>query len=137
MPANTTPLFALTPKVGVGSIIATANTALDGTGTVATLFTAGSNGARVDYIKIKYTGTSVATLARVFINNGGATTTATNNSLFVEQAITANTISQTAAQSNEFNISMNISIPAGYRITATIGTTVAAGLIFTAFGADY
>lgn len=137
MAANTTPLFALTPKVGVGSIIATANTALDGTGTVATLFTAGANGARVDYIKIKYTGTSIATLARIFINNGGATSTAANNSLFVEQAITAYTLSQTAAQANEFNISMNMSIPAGYKITATIGTTVAAGLIFTAFGGDY
>ena len=137
MAANTTPLFTLTPVIGVGSIIATANTALDGTGTVATLFTAGANGARVDYIKIKYTGTSVATLARIFINNGGSNATAANNSLFVEQAITANTISQVAAQANEFNIGMNISIPAGYRITATISTAVAAGLVFSAYGGNY
>jgi len=137
MPANTTPVFPLTPNVGLGVIIATANTALDGTGTVGIVYTAGSNGSRIDYIKIKYTGTSIATLARIFINNGGATTTASNNSLFVEQAITANTISQVAAQTNEFNISMNITLPAGYRILATIGTTVAAGLVFSAYGGDY
>jgi hypothetical protein len=137
MPANTTPSFVLTPVIGVGSIIATANTALDGTGTVATLFTAGANGARVDYVLIKYTGTSVATLARIFINNGSDPTTATNNSLFAEQAITAYTLSQTAAQANTFVINLNIALPAGYRITATIGTTVANGLTFSAYGGDY
>jgi hypothetical protein len=137
MAANTTPSFVLTPVIGVGSIIATANTALDGTGTVSTLFTAGANGARVDYVLIKYTGTSVATLARIFINNGGATTTAANNSLFVEQAITANTISQVASQANTFVVSLNITLPAGYKITATIGTTVAAGLTFSAYGGNY
>jgi hypothetical protein len=137
MPANTTPSFVLTPVIGVGSIIATANTALNGTGTVATLFTAGANGARVEYVLIKYTGTSVATLARIFINNGSDTNTATNNSLFSEQAITAYTLSQTAAQANTFVINLNISLPAGYKITATIGTTVAAGLTFSAYGGDY
>ena len=137
MPANTTPSFVLTPNIGVGQIIATANTALDGTGTVATLFTAGSNGARVDYVLIKYTGTSIATLARIFINNGSATTTASNNSLFAEQAIAAYTLSQTAAQANIYVINLNIALPASYRITATIGTTVAAGLTFSAYGGNY
>jgi hypothetical protein len=32
---------------------------------------------------------------------------------------------------------MNITLPAGYRILATIGTTVAAGLVFSAYGGDY
>jgi hypothetical protein len=137
MPANTTPIFQLTPSIGVGVIIATANTALDGTGTVGTLFTAESFGSRVDYVLIKYTGTSVATLARIFINNGGTNATASNNSLFAEQAITANTISQVAAQANTFVIHLNLALPPGYRILATIGTTVAAGLTFSAYGGRY
>jgi hypothetical protein len=137
MPANTTANFPVTPKIGVGSIIATANTALDGTGTVATLFTAGANGAKVDYILIKHTGTSVATLVRIFINNGGATTTASNNSLFLEQLIPAYAISQIVAQPNEYTIGLDIALPAGYKITATVGTTVAAGLTFSVHGGDY
>jgi hypothetical protein len=137
MAANTTANFPVTPKIGVGSIIATANTALDGTGTVATLFTAGSNGSKVDYILIKHTGTSVATLVRIFINNGGATSTASNNSLFMDQLIPAYTLSQVASQPNEYTIGLDIALPAGYKITATVGTTVAAGLVFSVHGGDY
>ena len=137
MPANTTPIFTSVPEIGVGVIIATANTAMDGTGTVGTLFTAGADGGRIDYILIKYTGTAIATLVRIFINNGSDTTTASNNSLFIEQQLAAYTLSQTAAQANQYIIGLNISLPAGYRITATVATTVANGLTFSAYGGDY
>ena len=46
MPANTSPVFPLTPVVPVGQTLTTANTAKDGTGTVVTLYTAGANGDR-------------------------------------------------------------------------------------------
>ena len=48
MPANTAPIFTLTPDVQWGTTtVATANTAKDGTGTVLTVFTAGANGSYV------------------------------------------------------------------------------------------
>lgn len=137
MAANTTPIFAAAPSVSVGTLIGTAaNAALDGTGTVATIFTAGANGSRIDYIRIKSTGTCVATVVRFFINNGGATTTAANNSLIAEQAIAAYTLSQTAA-STDYIISLGIALPPGYKITCCVGTAVATNFAISAYGADF
>lgn len=136
MPANTTPIFPLTPDVTVGNTVSAANTALDGTGTVTTLFTAASNGSRVDYVRVKNTGTAVATVFRLFVNNGGATSTAANNSLVAEQTIAAYTLSQTAA-SADYVIPLGLNLPSGYRLTASVGTVVAAALVVTVIGGDY
>ena len=135
MPANTTPIFPLTPKVSWATLT-TANTAKDGTGTVGTCYTAGTNGARVDYLKVRALGTNVATVLRVFVNNGSDNATAGNNSLVLEQTIAATTLSETAALADNL-VQLDMSIPAGYKINVTIGTTVAAGLQVTAFGGDY
>lgn len=136
MPANTAPIFPITPNTPVGKTILTANTAQDGTGTVVTLFTAGANGGRVDYIKFMPIGTNVATVARVFINNGLTTATAANNAQFAQITLPASTISQTAALTEQL-LTLNLSIPAGYILTLAIGTTVAAGYAVTAVGGDY
>lgn len=135
MPANFNPIYPLTPKVSWATL-ATANTAKDGTGTVGTVYTAGSNGARVDYLKVRALGTNVATVLRVFINNGSDNATAGNNSLVLEQTIAATTLSEVAALADNL-VQLDMSIPAGYIINVTIGTTVAAGLHVTAFGGDY
>jgi len=65
MPAGTTPIFSLTPK---GSIVnfATANTARDGTGTIASLHIAGANGARIDKITVQAAVTTTAGVIRLF-----------------------------------------------------------------------
>jgi hypothetical protein len=135
MPANTVPVFPLTPNIAWGSL-ATANTAKDGTGTVATVFTAGANGARVDYLKVRALGTNTATVLRVFVNNGADPTNAANNGLILEQTIAATTLSETAALADNL-VSLDLSLPAGYKINCTIGTTVAAGLRVTGVGGDY
>jgi len=135
LPANINPIYPLTPKVSWGQI-ATANIAKDGTGTVVTVFTAGANGARVDYLKVRAKGTNVATVLRIFINNGSDPTVADNNALVLEQTIAATTNSETASLADNL-ITLDMSIPAGYKITCTIGTTVAAGLVVTAFAGDY
>ena len=135
MPANTLPIYPLTPKVSWGDL-ATANTAKDGTGTVVTVFTAGANGARVDYLKSRAKGTNTATVLRVFVNNGTDPTVAANNALVLEQTIAATTLSEVAALDDSL-VTLDMSLPAGYKINVTIGTTVAAGLAVTAFGGDY
>ena len=135
MPANTLPIYPLTPKVSWGDL-ATANTAKDGTGTVVTVFTAGANGARVDYLKARAKGTNVATVLRVFVNNGTDPTVAANNALVLEQTIAATTLSEVAALADNL-VALDMSLPAGYTLNVTIGTTVAAGLAVTAFGGDY
>jgi hypothetical protein len=137
MPANTAPIFTLTPNVGWGTTaITTANTAKDGTGTVLTTFTAGANGSYVQRVRFRPSGTCVQTVARVFINNGSTNATAANNILFDEITLTAITLSENTAQPS-FEIPMNFAIQAGYKINITIGTSVAAGWYVDTVGGDY
>lgn len=145
MPANTTPIFPLTPDIQWGKLT-TANTAKDGTGTVVTVFTAGANGSKIDQIKVRALGTNVATVLRLFVNNGNANTVADNNSLIHEVTIPATTLSEVAALADtDITITKNTTetavpipyLPAGYKLNATIGTTIAAGIQITVHGADY
>lgn len=77
-----TPQYAAAPKCGIGQV-STANTALVGTGTLATIFTAGTSGSRIDSVAIKATGTTTSGMVRLFIHNG------TTASLFTEVPVTA------------------------------------------------
>lgn len=144
MPANTQPIFPLTPNVSWTTVSA-ANTAKDGTGAVQTVLTAGVNGARVDALKVKALGTNVATVLRLFINNGGVNSTPTNNSFFKEISLPATTLTETdvtkveSASTIKFDGDANeqLSIPAGYKLNVVLGTAVAAGYQVTAIGGDY
>jgi len=136
MANNNTPVFRKQSRVGWGTV-ATANTALDGTGTVVTVFTAGgTNDSVVDYIKVKFTGTSVASVLRIFINNGSTNGTAANNSLFAEISLPANTLSQTAQSSEILIIPLDLPLPTGYKLNVTVGTTIANAVAVTAVGQD-
>lgn len=135
MAGNNFALYSAVPNVGFGQI-ATANTAKDGTGTVVTVFTAGSNGSRVEKIRFRAKGTNVATVARIFLNNGGVNSTATNNTLYDEITLSATTLSEVAQLAN-YEIVLNIPLPPTWTVMITIGTTVAAGYAITCIGGDY
>lgn len=135
MAANTTPIFPLTPIITVGKTLLTANTAKDGTGAVVTLYTAGVNGSKISEIQVCYTGTSVATVLRLFINNGADPTVATNNTLYKSITVPANTLSEVAAAA-DVTTAMALLLPASYKLLATIGTTIAAPIAVTALGSD-
>lgn len=135
MAANTTPIFTRTPNNAWGTIT-TANTAKDGTGTVVTVFTAGSDGGYVVKIIARALGTNVASVLRVFLNNGGANSTASNNTLIFERSLPATTLSETA-ELVTVEIPANLAIEGGYKLNCTIGTTVAAGWAVSAHGGDY
>lgn len=140
----TSPVFPVTPKIGYGTLT-TANTAHDGTGTMTTVFTAGANGSVVDKIAITSLGTNVATVLRLFINNGSDSTVAANNSLVFEKTIDATALSEVAELTTYELLTDKGSnqfppipfLPAGYKINCTIGTTVAGGIQVTVFGGDY
>ena len=146
MPANQAPIFALIPVVSYASGAAanaatpgvTANTTKDGSsGTIyGPIFIAGVNGSRLDFIRLRALGTNVATVCRVWLNNGGATTTASNNMLFTEATLAVTALSEVAA-TVENTITINASLPAGYRVYLTFGTAGAAGHHATAVGGDY
>jgi hypothetical protein len=138
MAQNTAPVFPLVPSIQwPATALATANTAKDGTGTVLTVFTAhATEGSRVDYLKSRALGSNIATVMRAFINNGSTNATPANNTLFMERTIPATTLSE-VAELADIMIPLDISLPAGYKINVTIGTTVAAGLALTAIGGHY
>lgn len=147
MAQNTNPIFPLIPVnswvSGTGATAGTpglaANTTTDLTsGTIyGPIETAGAvEGSRLDFIKVRSLGTNVATVIRIWINNGAVTTTAANNTLYLERTLSATTVSQTAEQP-DIILPLNISLAAGYRVYATFGTAVAAGFHLTAVGGDY
>lgn len=135
MPANTSPIFPLTPKTAWATITA-ANTAKDGTGTVDTICTAGANGAYVTKVRAQSMGSNVASVLRLFLNNGSTNATATNNALIAELALPATTLTEVAAQTSQ-DLTLELIIPATYKINAVIGTAVAAGWKVTALSQDY
>jgi hypothetical protein len=136
MVQNVEPIFPHIPNVGFTDPILTANTAKDGTGTVNLVFTAGSDGSFVEKIIGQPLGTNTASVARVFLNNGAAPTTATNNS-YIGQIGLPGTTNSEVAEIAAVSLTLNIALPASYRLYIVIGTTVAAGWEFTAFGGDY
>lgn len=136
MPANTKPLFPLTPVIGWARLTS-ANTATDGTGTVSTLVTAGANGQRVDTLICRAGGTNIASVLRIFINNGSTNATAANNTLYKEIALPATTADNADEIGPEIEVPLDISLPAGYKINACLGTAVAGGWSVTLPAGDY
>lgn len=137
MAANITPIYSRLGDIQWAAGIKAANTAMDGTGTVNTVFTSdATNGGYVPKIRFRALGTNVATVARVFINNGSTNATAANNTLWDEITLPATTASNTAALTNQ-EIVLGFALPAGYKINVTLGTAVSAGYSVTIPGGKY
>lgn len=140
MAQNTSPVFPLVPEitwVNTGAVTANTTTNLTAGTIFDSAFTAdATNGSRVDFVRVRALGTNVATVMRVWINNGSTTTTATNNTLFFERTLAATTVSQ-VAELPDVILPINVSLPAGYKIYYTFGTAVAAGYSIQVVGGDY
>jgi hypothetical protein len=104
--------YASTPRAALGQV-STANTARDGTGTLATIFTAGSSGSRIDDIKIQATGTTTAGVVRLFLHDG------TNARLFAEILVSAVTPSTTVEAWSATLLNQAIVIPSGWSLRAS------------------
>jgi hypothetical protein len=104
--------YAATPR-GAFVQVSTANTNRDGTGTIATVFTAGSNGSRVDDIWIVGTGTTTAGVVRLFVNDG------TNSRLWQEVMVTAITPSVSVQVFNTALFNQALILPNGWSLRAS------------------
>lgn len=134
---NTKPIFTASADTQWSVSAVTANTSKDlSTGTNYLVFTAGSNGGYVQRMRFRPLGTNVATVARIFINNGSTTATPSNNALWDEISLASTTLSETSALST-YEVPLNFAIPPGYRLYATLGTAVAAGYTITCVGGKY
>jgi hypothetical protein len=127
MPANTVPIFSLTPNLSAVSITtASANTASAGAGTVGTnmflAFTAGANGSFVQKVRFMSVAsaagvTGVATVLRIFLStvNSGSPTAA-NTFLIGEVSVPAINSANQVNATNFYDFPLNIAIQTGYYI---------------------
>lgn len=134
---NTQPIYtasADTQWVGAATV---ANTTKDLTsGTAYLAFTASSTGGYVQRMRFRPISGNTATVARVFINNGGVTGTSANNILWDEISLPATTNSETSALPT-YELPLNFALPPSYRLFVTLGTVVAGGYAITVIGGKY
>lgn len=123
------PAFASTPVIGA-TTVSTANTARDGTGTVATVLTAGSSGTQIREIDLKGLGTTAAGLIVLYAYNG---TTFTPLTEVAVTAITASTTTASYASSVRFD---NLFLPNGWSLVASVTVAQSPAIAVTALGAD-
>lgn len=138
MAANTAPIFTLAPDVQWSPItVLTSNATTDGTtGTTYLIFSASVDGGFVQRVRFRALGTNVASVGRIWINNGQTSGSAANNALIDEITLNATTAATAASLANQ-EVPINFAIPAGYRLFVTLGTTVATGFDVTAIGGRY
>lgn len=139
MAANVEPIFTLTPQIKIAQQTAAITGAVL-TG-AALIFTGGTNGSLLVEARVKYLpGTStVATVARLWLNNGSAIGTATNNTLVTEITVPAITSTQTAATLDSvFTLPRNgLFVPSSWNVYVTFGTYSTGTFMVTGIGGDY
>lgn len=143
MTANFKPIYSLSGQVsndsgtGMNQLVTAAANDYTGAGANNSLiFTAGPDGSYVQRLRFKAGGTNVASVARIFINNSSAPTSAANNVFYGEVSLPATT-ANAAGATVDIDYPMNFALPAGFRIYFGLGTAVAAGWVATPIGGDY
>jgi len=128
MALNTAPIYS-----GVGDIqwgttaLTTANPSYEASGSGAVLiFSASASGSFVQRVRFKASGSTTATVARIFIADTDLPSTGSNVVLFDEVTLAATTATQTAA-TTVYELPMNIALPPNYKIVATVATAQVAG----------
>jgi hypothetical protein len=133
MAANTTPIFPLTPIVGIATLTsATAITSranITGTTGLVQLTATSTNGTRIDSIVVTAKGTSVANLVDIWVYNG------TTSYLFAEIALTAITASTTTAAATITTTFNTLTLPPTYQLY--ISEQVSSDLTVFAYGGTY
>jgi hypothetical protein len=144
MAGNTDPIFSKAGDVStnnsttVSQAILTAANDFTGAGANNVLvFTAGANGAYVQRLRLKAAGTNVASVMRIFINNGSIHTTAANNTFYGEIALPITTSNAVGITAPDLDYPLNFALNASFTIWVGLGTTVAAGWFVTAIAGQY
>lgn len=150
MPANTSPIFSLTPNVSSVTLTTTAaNTKSDGAGTVGTdifkVFTTGANGSFINKIRFMSVAsaantTGVATTLRVFISSvGSSTTSASDTFLIGEVSVPAIASDNSTNATNYYDFVINAALPTSkfIHVSQHVAQTTNQNWIATAFGGDY
>lgn len=143
MAANTAPIYSLAGSISNNAatamnqmITAAANDYTGIDADVSLVFTAGADGSYVQRLRFKAGGTNIATVARIYVNNGSDHTTAANNVFYGEVSLPATTAIATAA-TVEIDYPLDFALPASFRIYIGLATAVAAGWCVTPIAGKY
>lgn len=142
MAGNNLPIYTRVGDIQWTTNITAQNLTTDLTaGTSYLAFTAdATNGGYVQRIRFKPNNSAsfnnVATVARVWLNNGSTTSSAANNTFIDEISLPATTGTITAALP-VYELPLNLAMPPGYTIYVTLGTAVTAGYRATVIGGKY
>ena len=147
MPANTSPIFTLNPRISNVRLTA-ANTSSAGDGTIGTniflAFTPGSNGSYIQKVRFSLGESTIATAStaavhRLFVStvNSGSTTSS-NTFLLAEVNAAAQTPTSTAA-GYVIEVPLNFALPATYYILASTSLAPATNTFWNSIviGGDY
>jgi len=127
-----TPAFAATVRCAFGSV-STANTARDGTGTIATILTAGAAGTKIDEITVVAQADPADSIVTLFLHDG--TTARYFDSFDLADPAAGSAVLDPYRLSRAY---ANLEIPSGWSLRAAITAAPTAGLVGVfAFGADF
>ena len=134
MPANTSPIFALTPELAIATVTGatTDRTGATMTNTV-TLLTAATNGTKITQIGAKVAGTNAGTLVLIFISDSSGA----NFKLFDEIVLSAITSGTITTSQRAVTAYSDLQLKSGQVVK--VGTTVAVsdGVNVFAIKGDY
>lgn len=126
------PQFATTPRIGM-VVINTANTARDGSGTLGTVITGGTNGTRIDRVRFQANGASTAgQILRLFIHDG---TNARLEREMMTAAVTPSATVPALGMDIVYGDSNPLVLPSGWSLRAAGHN--ADSYVVMAFGADF
>ena len=131
MSANRIPTYPDAPKCWQVQI-STANTARDGSGTIGTLVTAGSNGTRITSLAFKATSTTAAGLINIFLHDGSNYRFYSSIAVSAVGTVNATTDSEDGTWAAPGN---GLDLPSGWSLR--VATTIAQELNVFAFGGDF
>ena len=134
MPANTSPIFALTPELSFATVTSatTDRTGATMTNTV-TLLTAATNGTKITQIGAKVAGNNSATAVLIFISDSSGA----NFKLFDEIALLAVTATTTTTSQRAVTAYSDLQLKAGQVVKVGITVAVSDGVNVFAVKGDY
>lgn len=132
----TAPIYIGTPRASHASVI-TANANYDGSGTLATVFTAGSSGSQINTItitgKVAAGATQAADTVTLYLHDGTNARAIRNVAIPVGSGAIA-----AAVQNYSATIAVNLQLPTGYSLRASTVVGGTTGLYeVCAMGGDY
>lgn len=127
-----TPAYAAAVKMGAASV-ATANTNRDGTGTIATIFSAGASGSKIEEIVVKADGNPADCTIVFYLYDGSAYHVYDEWDIGDPAAGSA-----TVASYREARVYDNLFLPTGWSLRASITVAPTAGVVQVfAAGGDF